>query len=84
MVRMLVPVGRSGWAIASGYLGLLAIVPLGGLGFGVLAIITGILARKAIRANPRLGGGGRAIFGIVMGILGILVYGSIMAMMLVG
>ncbi len=69
-MRMLLPVGRSGWAIAAGYLGLfgLLVVPT------PLALITGILAVRDIKksagtANPKHGMG-RAIFGLVVGVLG--------------
>jgi hypothetical protein len=62
-LRWVLPVGRSGWAIASGYLGLLSLLGI----FAPFALITGILALLEIRKNPRLGGRGRAIFGIVMG-----------------
>jgi hypothetical protein len=62
-IRMLLPVGLSGWAIASGYLGLISVlfVP------GPFAVLTGVLA---IRRNPKKHGMGRAVFGIVMGSLG--------------
>jgi uncharacterized RDD family membrane protein YckC len=61
----LLPTGRSGWAIAAGYLGLfsLLLVP------APFALGAGVLGLRDIRRNPRLGGRGRAIFGIVMGSL---------------
>jgi len=65
VVRMLIPVGRSGLAIAAGYAGLLAILPI----FAPIALILGILALCDIRNNPDKHGMGRAIFGLVMGIL---------------
>ena len=65
-VRMLLPVGRSGWAIAAGYLGLISVA-----GFpGPLAVLCGIIAIVDIRQHPERHGMGRAIFGIVMGMLG--------------
>jgi hypothetical protein len=66
MLRMLLPVGRSGWAIAAGYLGLFSVlfVP------APLALLTGILAVREIRRNPKKHGMGRAVFGIVMGGIG--------------
>lgn len=68
MMRRIMPVGISGWAIASGYLGLVSVLLIP----APFAIITGILAIRAIRRNPRLHGMGRATFGIVMGTLPIL------------
>lgn len=66
-LKMLLPVGRSGWAIAAGYLGLLSCFPFVGLLFGLAALWTGLKARQEIRANPKLGGSGRAMFGIILG-----------------
>ncbi len=64
-MRMLLPVGRSFWAIASGYFGLLSILLI----FAPFALVTGILAIMDIKKNPDKHGMGRAIFGIVMGAL---------------
>ncbi len=66
-MRMLLPVGRSGWAIASGYLGLFSFFPFIGIVTGVAAIITGIVAIRDIKRNPERHGMGRAIFGIIAG-----------------
>ncbi len=65
-IRMLIPVGRSGWAIAAGYLGLLSVLVLP----APFALICGIFAILDIKRNPHRHGMGRAIFGIVMGLLG--------------
>lgn len=73
--RMLIPVGRPASAIAAGYLGLLALFPFVGLGFGVAAIMCGLRAMKTIKSDPNLSGRGRAIFGIVAGGLGVVVWG---------
>lgn len=69
-MRMLLPVGRSGWAIAAGYLGLISLVVVP----APLALICSIAAIADIRksksaVNPKYGMG-RAIFGLIMGILG--------------
>ncbi len=69
-MRMLLPVGRSGWAIAAGYLGLFSLVVLP----APLAVIVSIVAIRDIRksrttANPKHGMG-RAIFGLIVGGLG--------------
>ena len=64
-MRILLPVGRSMWAIAAGYLGLfsLIIVP------APIALIVGIIAVIDIKKNPQKHGMGRAIFAIIMGTL---------------
>jgi hypothetical protein len=62
-MRWILPVGRSGWAIAAGYLGIFSLLGI----FAPFAVITGILGLREIKKDPRLGGRGRAIFGIVMG-----------------
>ena len=66
---MLLPVGRSGWAIASGYLGLISLFPFIGILTGIAAVVTGVLAIRDIKRNPQRHGMGRAIFGIVVGAL---------------
>ena len=66
-LRWLVPIDRSGWAIASGYLGLLSCFPFLGLLCGVLAVVTGVVALRSMKRNPRQGGRGRALFGIIVG-----------------
>ena len=66
VMRLLLPVGRSGWAIAAGYLGLFSLLALP----GPLAVICGLLAIREIRRNPKKHGMGRAIFGLVMGLFG--------------
>jgi hypothetical protein len=67
-MRMLLPVGRSTWAIASGYLGLISVLILP----APLALWTGIMALREMKRNPKKHGKGRAIFGIIMGGLGTL------------
>jgi hypothetical protein len=66
-MRMLLPVGRSGLAIAAGYVGLISILLIP----APFALLLGILAVLDIRkskASPQPKHGmGRAIFGIVMG-----------------
>jgi hypothetical protein len=65
-MRMLIPVGRSGWAIAAGYLGLFSVLGC----FGPIAVIVSLIAIRDIKAHPDRHGMGRAVFGLVMGILG--------------
>lgn len=75
-LRWVLPIGRSGWAIAAGYLGLFAVIGIG----APFALITGIVALWHIKHNPHLGGRVRAIFGIVMGTICTAFYG----LMLIG
>lgn len=72
MTRMLLPVGRSGWAIAAGYLGLVSVL----LFPAPIAIAAGVTGLREIRRNDRLFGRGRAIFGIVMGSVFTVVLGA--------
>jgi Domain of unknown function (DUF4190) len=83
-VKWLIPIGRSGWAVAAGYLGLLACFPYVGLLFGILAVITGILALRHAKRNPKMGGRGRAYFGIVFGCVGVLLWGFATGMTIYG
>ncbi|MBN2025018.1 MAG: DUF4190 domain-containing protein [Pirellulales bacterium] len=68
-MRMLLPVGRSVWAIIAGYLGLFSVLFFP----APLAIVAGILAIRDMRRHPELHGMGRAVFGLVMGALGTIV-----------
>ena len=65
-MRMVLPVGRSGWAIAAGYVGLVSVLCVP----GPIALILGIIAVIDIKQHPEKHGMGRAIFGIIMGLLG--------------
>jgi hypothetical protein len=62
---MLLPVGRSPWAILAGYAGLVSVL----LVFAPFALLFGILAVRDINRHPEKHGLGRAIFGIVMGVI---------------
>jgi len=76
--RYILPVGRSGWAIASGYLGLISVLIIP----APFALLTGILAIRAMRRDPKKHGMGRAVFGIVMGglITGLLLFALAVSM----
>ena len=65
-MRFLLPVGRSGLAIAAGYLGLFSVT----LVLAPVAALVSVLAIRDLKSNPKKMGMGRAIFGLVMGILG--------------
>lgn len=62
-MRMLLPVGRSGLAIAAGYAGLFSILMFP----APIAVLLGILAILDIRRNPEKHGMGRAVFALIMG-----------------
>ncbi len=64
-IRLLLPVGRSLWAIAAGYFGLFSLIFLP----APIAIVLGLVAIHDIRKHPEKHGMGRAIFGLTMGIL---------------
>lgn len=76
-IRLLIPVGRSAWAIAAGYLGLFSMVAFP----APLAVIISVIAIRDIRRSrnsPQVKHGmGRAVFGLVMGIVGSLILGAI-------
>lgn len=64
-IRMLLPVGRSGWAIAAGYLGLISVLMVP----APFALICSIVAIRDIKRHPDRHGMGRAIFGLIMGLI---------------
>jgi hypothetical protein len=65
-MRLLLPVGRSPWAIAAGYFGLFSVLCLP----APIAIILALVAIRDIKRNPQKHGMGRAIFGLIMGTVG--------------
>jgi hypothetical protein len=65
-IRMLLPVGRSGWAIAAGYLGLFSVLLIP----APVALAVSLMAIRAIKKDKTKHGMGRAIFGLIMGVLG--------------
>ena len=62
-LAMVIPIGRSGWAILAGYLGLVSVLLLP----APFAIWCGILAIRDIKQNPTKLGLVRAWFGIIAG-----------------
>ncbi|MHC4591722.1 MAG: zinc ribbon domain-containing protein [Planctomycetota bacterium] len=75
-MRLILPVGRSGFAIAAGYAGLFSLLLLP----APLALLLGILAIVDIRRHPDKHGMGRAVFGILMGVLGMAALALILLM----
>ncbi len=66
------PTGRPASAIAAGYLGLISLIPC----FGPLAIIVSVQALRTLKRDPNLLGRGRAWFGLIMGSVFTLIYGT--------
>jgi len=64
--RAILPVGRSGWAIAAGYAGLLSILILP----APLALGLGIVAAIDLSRHPEKHGWGRTVFGLLAGLAG--------------
>lgn len=73
LTKYLLPTGRSGWAIAAGYLGLISIL----LVPAPAALFCGVMALRDIGKNQQKSGIPRAVFGIVLGALGTI--GLVMA-----
>ncbi len=65
-LSMVIPINRSGWAIAAGYLALVSVLCLP----APLALFCGIMALRDLKRQPHLQGAGRAWFGVIMGSLG--------------
>jgi hypothetical protein len=65
-LSMVIPINRSGWAIAAGYLALVSVLCVP----APLALFCGIMALRDLKRQPHLQGAGRAWFGVIMGSLG--------------
>lgn len=74
VLEMLLPVHRSGWAIAAGYVALLNILIFTSLVTAPLAILFAILGLRAIKKNPELRGRGRCWFAIIFSSLFLLLW----------
>jgi hypothetical protein len=61
-----VPIGRTGLSIVSGYLGLCALVPP----LAPIALVVSIIAWVQFQKNPGKLGKGRIIFGLIAGSIG--------------
>jgi hypothetical protein len=72
LLAMVIPIGRSGWAIAAGYFGLFSLIFF----MAPFAILFGILAIRDIKKNPEKLGLGRAWFGIIAGTISVVCWGS--------
>ena len=70
-MRMLLPVGRSGYAIAAGYLGLCSFIPV----ISLFAVLFSTLGIFDLKKHPEKTGMGRIVFGYIMGGIFTLLYG---------
>lgn len=62
-MRMLLPIGRSWWALVAGYLGLVSILLLP----APFALFCGIMGIIDIRKNSEKHGMGRCVFAVIVG-----------------
>ena len=69
-IAALIPIGRSGLAIAAGYVGLFALVLVV---LGPVSLLLGVLAWRDIARHPEKLGKGRALFAMVAGVWGTVV-----------
>ncbi|MGE9266604.1 MAG: hypothetical protein ACQKBY_00800 [Verrucomicrobiales bacterium] len=69
-MRLLLPVGRSPWAIAAGYLGLFALIIIPAPLALIVSIIALIDLQKSKKSERPKHGMGRALFGLITGLLG--------------
>lgn len=78
-VRMLIPVGRDPLAIVAGYLGLFSLIVFPAPLALIVSILSILRIRKSKNSPKPLHGMGRAIFGLIMGVIGtvILSYGIV-------
>jgi hypothetical protein len=67
--KWILPVGRSGWAIAAGYAGLFALL----IYPAPLALALSLIAMRHLRRSPKLLGWGRAVFALVTGLVGTVI-----------
>jgi hypothetical protein len=67
--RAILPVGRSGWAIAAGYMALFGLLVLP----APAALLLGIVAAIDLVRHPEKHGWGRTGFALVVGVIGSVV-----------
>jgi hypothetical protein len=75
-LEWLIPINRSGLAIAAGYVALFTI-PF--FFVGLVAVLLGILALNDLKKNPTRSGKGRAWFAIIYGGIGTLLFIGLVA-----
>ena len=73
-MRFVLPIGCTGWAIASGYCGLFALIPFLGILLAILSIVFGIIAIGVIRRNPHKHGIARIVIGWIFAIPSLILH----------
>ena len=73
-MRLLLPVGCSGWAIAAGYCGLFSPLPFVGILLALLSVIFGIIAICVITRNPHKHGVARIVIGWIFVALSVFLH----------
>lgn len=73
-VRFLIPVGCTGWAIASGYCGIFSFIPVLGFVLALLSIVFGGLAFSVISKNKHKHGIARVVVGWCIAIPSLLIH----------
>ena len=72
-MRMLIPVGRSAWAIAAGYFVLLALVIIPAPVALIVSVVAFMDLQRSAKTDKPKRGMGRVVFGFVMGLAGTVV-----------
>jgi len=67
-MRALIPVGKTGWAIAAGYLGLASVFVIPAPFAVIVSIIAIVDIQKSKGIDNKKRGMGRAVFGLIMGL----------------
>lgn len=73
-VRMLLPVGRSGWAIAAGYSGIVGLTLLLAPIALIISSIAFFILKRSKKKGAPLRGMGRVIFGLIVGVVGSILF----------
>ena len=72
-MKWIVPVNLSPWAVAAGYAGLFCMIILP----GPIALVLGLKALRDLDAHPDRRGRGRAVFGLIAGLLATVLLGGL-------
>ncbi len=69
-------------ALVAYYLGIVALLPVIGLPFGIASLVLGILGLRARKRNPVIKGSAHAIIGICGGVFSLLCGGTVLFFMI--